>query len=251
MSGWRSALTSRDAPVSDPPRWRRLLPALGYAAGVAVPVTGLALLVRARVDGVLPVDQALIDAATAVTRADPGLRGVLLAWQEVFQPRWVYLAGAGVAVWVWRRHGLTGRALWGFVTMMAAWNLALDLKYVVQRARPVVLDPVSHAPGYSFPSGHAANVAAAGTVVTVMLWPVLRSRAARTATVVAAATVVTVTALDRVLLGVHFPTDVAAGVLLGSGLALASYAGYRGWHPVHPAAHPGRSGPLRHTPKEV
>ena len=74
------------------------------------------------------------------------------------------------------------------------------------------------------------------------------------ATVVVPVVTVAVTALDRVLLGVHFPSDVAAGVLLGSGLALASYAGYRGWHPVHPAAHPGHTGlpgPLRHTPKEA
>jgi membrane-associated phospholipid phosphatase len=46
--------------------------------------------------------------------------------------------------------------------------------------------------------------------------------------------VVLLTALDRVFLGVHFPSDVTAGVLVGSGLALASYAGYRGWNPAHP-----------------
>ena len=49
-----------------------------------------------------------------------------------------------------------------------------------------------------------------------------------------AGAVVVVTALDRVFLGVHFPSDVTAGVLMGSGLALASYAGYRGWNPAHP-----------------
>ena len=46
------------------------------------------------------------------------------------------------------------------------------------------------------------------------------------------------TALDRVFLGVHFPSDVTAGVLMGSGLALASYAGYRGWNPAHPTELP-------------
>ena len=38
---------------------------------------------------------------------------------------------------------------------------------------------------------------------------------------------VTVTASDRVLLGVHFPSDVTVGVITEVGLVLASYAGYR------------------------
>jgi membrane-associated phospholipid phosphatase len=223
----------------------RLRAGLGYAAAVAAPVTGLALLVR--VDAVRALDERLIAAATAVTRADPVLRRALVVWQAAFQPGWVYLAGTGTAAWLWRRHGLKRRAVWGFTTMMLAWNVALDVKYVVRRVRPVVVEAVSHAPGYSFPSGHAANVATVGTVVPVMVWPLLRGRAARTAVVLAAVGVVAVTALDRVLLGVHFPTDVAAGVLLGSGLALASHAGYRGWHPVHPDA----SWRPRHTPKEA
>ncbi len=230
--------------------------------GVAVPVTALALLVRERVDAVVVLDHAAIAAATDVTRANPVLNAALLGWQEALQPRWVYLVGTGFSAWVWWRHGLTGRAVWGFATMMVAWNLALDLKYVVQRARPVVEDAVSHAPGYSFPSGHAANAAAAATVVSIMVWPLLRSRAARCATVGVACMVVLVTALDRVFLGVHFPSDVAAGVLLGSGIALASYAGFRGWNPAHPTALPdspeadnrsdtvGALSGAAHTPKE-
>jgi undecaprenyl-diphosphatase len=118
--------------------------------------------------------------------------------------------------------------------MMVAWNLALDLKYVVQRTRPVVIDPVSSAPGYSFPSGHAANSAAAATVIVIMIWPLLKTTAAKVVACSVAGTVVLLTALDRVFLGVHFPSDVTAGVLMGSGLALASYAGYRGWNPAHP-----------------
>lgn len=206
--------------------------------GVAVPATALALLVREKVDGVLSLDIAAIVAATDVTRANPGLYTALVWWQEALQPRWVYIVGTGVCGWLWWRHGLKGRAIWGFVTMMVAWNLALDLKYVVQRARPVVRDAVSSAPGYSFPSGHVANSAAAATVVTLLIWPVLESRAAKVAAVVMAAVIVVLTALDRVYLGVHFPSDVIGGVLVGAGLALASFAGYRGWNPARPTELP-------------
>jgi undecaprenyl-diphosphatase len=213
---------------------RRLLPAIGYAVATAVPVTGLALLAREKVDAIISLDNTAIVAATNVTRAHPDLYTALAWWEEAFQPWRVYLVGTGVCVWLGWRHRLIGRAIWGFVTMMVAWNLALDLKYIVQRARPEVADPVSHAPGYSFPSGHAANSAAAATVITLMIWPLLRSRAAKATACLLAGIVVLLTALDRVFLGVHFPSDVTAGVVVGIGLALASYAGYRGWSPAHP-----------------
>ena len=43
---------------------------------------------------------------------------------------------------------------------------------------------MSHAPGYSFPSGHAANTAAICMVLVVLLWPLLRTRAQRVVAVV-------------------------------------------------------------------
>lgn len=46
------------------------------------------------------------------------------------------------------------------------------------------------------------------------------------------------TAADRVFLGVHFPSDVVAGVIVGSGLAVASFVGYRGWNPDAPSTPP-------------
>ena len=50
-----------------------------------------------------------------------------------------------------------------------------------------------------------------------------------------AALFVLATALYRVFLGVHFPSDVTVGVLTGAGLAVASYAGYPGWNPPDPS----------------
>ena len=116
---------------------------------------------------------ALIVAATDITRDNPWLRTALIWWQEATQPRVLYVLATIVCIVVWRKYGLRSRALWAFVTMMVAWALQLALKEVVHRARPVVSDPVSHAPGYSFPSGHVANSAAIATVLVLLLWPVL------------------------------------------------------------------------------
>ena len=116
------------------------------------------------------------------------------------------------------------RAVWGAVTMLVGWNLGLLVKLAVQRARPVVADPVSHAPGYSFPSGHVFNVTFAFTVTADGLAAAERAQPGRPAALVAGvAVVVVITCLDRVYLGVHFPSDTLAGIILA--LALASRRG--------------------------
>jgi membrane-associated phospholipid phosphatase len=218
-----------------PSRARRLVRSVVYSLTVAVLFFGVGFLVRSRWGPLQHLDDAIIEAATSFTRPREGLRSFLLGWQWVTQPIRLYLVGTLLCLWVWLAKGLRSRAFWAFGTMMIAWMIGLFAKSVFQRARPVVEDPVSVAPGYSFPSGHALNSAAWATIVVLLLWPLLASRAAKVAAVVLAVLLVAVTVLDRVFLGVHYPSDVTVGVLTGVGLALASYAGYVGWNPPDPS----------------
>ncbi|MDN5766574.1 MAG: phosphatase PAP2 family protein [Humibacillus sp.] len=211
----------------------RLLKAAGFGLAFAAPVTVLAFVVRERVSQVVDLDDRLVSAATDITRDHPWLRTFLIGWQEATQPKWLYIAATVVCVVVWKRQANPTRAAWAFVTMMVAWNLQLVLKEVVQRARPIVADPIEHAPGFSFPSGHVANAAAIATTMVLLLWPFL-GRRGRAAMVGGGVVFVVVTCLDRVFLGVHYPSDTAAGVLFGVGLVTASYLGYRGWNPIAP-----------------
>lgn len=227
-------------------RGRRLLKAVGYGLLFAVPVTVLAFVVREKFLPVIELDERLIIAATDITRDNPWLRTTLLVWQEITQPKWVYIVASAVCLVLWRRHReLATRCLWAFITLMVSWNLQLVLKEIVRRARPVVSDPVSHAPGYSFPSGHVACAAAIATIMALLLWPVL-TPVARRWLVGGLTAYVLLTALDRVFLGVHYPSDVLAGILFGVGLGTASYVGYLGWNPQSPDDSPppeGDSGP--------
>jgi len=216
-----------------PLRRRALLRAAAFGLAFTVPVAVLAYLVRAQAGAVVRFDVDAITAATDYTRSHPGLRHALLVWEDVFQARWVNLAAALVCVWVWRRRGLSTRALWAFLTIMAAWALQLGAKGLVQRARPVVEDAVAHAPGSSFPSGHATNTAAVALTLTLLVWPLL-GRRGRVLVPLVAATATALTGADRVLLGVHYPSDVVAGIILGTALAGASYLGYSGWSATAP-----------------
>jgi membrane-associated phospholipid phosphatase len=96
-------------------------------------------------------------------------------------------------------------------------------KSAVNRPRPHVPLPVASAPGASFPSGHATTSAAVALALIVVAWPLvsgaLRSLLAGALTVVAAAV-----GFSRMILGVHFLSDVVGGwigaVALVSGLMI-------------------------------
>ena len=212
-------------------RPRRLLRAVVHAVSVAVPLGVLAFLVRTKFGPLIDLDQDVIVAATNVTRAHDGLRSVAQTWERISQP-WVVYAVVGIpaCVLAWARWHLRTRAMWALATMATGWAVATALKLAVQRARPVVEDPFAVHAGYSFPSGHATNNAIVVTIVLLLLRPVLGVTARRVLLGVGAAWVL-LTCADRLFMGAHFLSDVTAGVLLGCGLCVASYAGYVGWSP--------------------
>jgi undecaprenyl-diphosphatase len=134
---------------------------------------------------------------------------------------------AAAAVWLVWRHSAWWLALWLVVTCALGTLLQQCLKAAVGRARPVWPDPVDSAHYAAFPSGHAMT---ATVVCGLLLWLLRRYDAGRvvwrTAVTVAVVSVAGA-GLTRIWLGVHWPSDVLGGWLLGAlmvALAVASYA---------------------------
>ena len=221
MTGWTSA---HDAVLRS--RGERLLRGVTAAVALVVPVVLLTFAVRQEASPILAADTEAIRAATNFSRTH-ALTPTLVVVQEVTQPVVMYSACTVAVVWFGVRRRLRGRALWAFATMMTGWAVGGISKLLVHRVRPVVDDPLSHAPGYSFPSGHALNIAVAGSVMVVMVWPLL-GRTGRLLAVGLAVVAGLAVGLDRVLLGVHFPSDVIAGWLLGLGITVTSWLGFTG-----------------------
>jgi len=113
-----------------------------------------------------------------------------------------------------------------YVAVAGAGALILDptLKAAVGRLRPVVADPVAHGQGNSFPSGHAlGSLVVYGALLLVFL-PGVPARARR-AVSAAVAVLVLLIGVSRILLGVHYLSDVVGAWFLGvAWLGLTAYA---------------------------
>jgi undecaprenyl-diphosphatase len=114
----------------------------------------------------------------------------------------------------WRPGALLAGAYGG------AAGLSTAVKHLVGRPRPPVVDALSHAGGFAFPSGHATHAAAVYVVLGAVAAAGLQRRGAKTAALIGASVVVAAVGISRLYLGVHWLTDVVAGWLIGSLWAL-------------------------------
>jgi undecaprenyl-diphosphatase len=97
--------------------------------------------------------------------------------------------------------------------------LNLVLKAYFQRPRPDVFIAVTSVSSTSFPSGHAMNAAIAYGTVAYLAARLHPSRWARALTFLFAAAIILLTATSRLYLGVHYPSDVIAGLVIGTAWA--------------------------------
>lgn len=127
----------------------------------------------------------------------------------------VFLFANGERLRAWRRAALAA-----VLSAGVALVIAKVISELVDRSRPFVVDPhgvhlfSGHAADPGFPSDHATGAFAVAMAIY------LRNRAWGAVALVAAA----VLSIGRVAIGVHFPSDVLVGALLGCGAALVLYA---------------------------
>ncbi len=106
-----------------------------------------------------------------------------------------------------------------WVAVAVSWTLAEGAKFLFGRTRPYIshteIAPLIKTPSSSsFPSGHSAT-AAAGAITLSAVYPSFAPALILSSILVA---------LSRVYLGVHYPFDVLAGILIGTATAIAVLA---------------------------
>ncbi len=118
-----------------------------------------------------------------------------------------------------RARRVTG---WLLGTLVAVTVIVFVIKAIVGRARPCACVPGVHALCFaaptdpSFPSGHAAGSFAFAAFVITMALADPAPAQSRVGVIVLASAFAIGVAMSRVVLGVHFPSDVIAGALLGA-----------------------------------
>lgn len=203
----------------------RLLLGLLGALLLSVVLVPLSILVRGEYAPLVRFD---VDTSRTAERAVASSEPLLRAAQATTllgEPLLVTLAAAAMAAWLWWR-GHRRLALFVLASRVGANVLSTGLKAIVDRARPVFDEPVATALGAAFPSGHALAAAAFWTTTAVVVAHWRGRLAVLLAVAIAIALVV---CASRVLLGVHYPTDVLGGLLLGVGWTAVCTAVFTAW----------------------
>lgn len=162
-------------------------------------------------------------------RATPALTGWMLAITQLHSTYAIACYGVLAAAWLSLRRDRRRSAT---VIACIGGGLLLNglVKHAFQRARPVFEQPLLTLETYSFPSGHVAASTIFYGLGVAWVFGRTRSAAWRGAALVGAALMIALVAFSRMVLGVHYLSDVAAAFAEGIAwltLCLGAFAVFR------------------------
>jgi undecaprenyl-diphosphatase len=201
---------------------------LAVVALVLVAVPFSYLLFQVLFEGPLTrVDGDLANRLNHAVRGHDLVIAVLQGISWVGRPPILILVTAAAVVYTWR-HGAHRLTLFLIATTLGGAAMSTVVKVLVDRPRPAVDHPIITALGKSFPSGHALSSTVVYGAVLLTFLPVLAGRVRHVAV---GLTIVVVLAIgsSRVLLGVHFLSDVAGGYVLGLAWLATATAVFEIW----------------------
>ncbi|MFF7640014.1 phosphatase PAP2 family protein [Streptomyces canus] len=218
--------------VDSPPRPPEHRTAARATGALALCSVLLLVLVVVKWHPLLTVDGDIADTTHRWAVDEPGLTHafrILTDW--VWDPWTMRLLAAVAAVWLVLRRNARWAAVWLVATCALGTLVQQALKAAVGRERPVWSDPVDAAHFAAYPSGHALT---ATVVCGLLLWLLHHYGVGRTlwltALSVAVISVLGV-GLTRIWLGVHWPSDVLGGWLLGAMLVTLAVTVHQRYRP--------------------
>jgi undecaprenyl-diphosphatase len=120
-------------------------------------------------------------------------------------------------------QGMHRTALFVFLASVGGWVLNSLLKLVFARPRPDVVPHLRDVMSLSFPSGHAMTSAAVYLTLGAMLMRISERRLTKIYCMAIAMLATLLIGASRVYLGVHYPTDVLAGWMMGMSWAVVCW----------------------------
>lgn len=147
-----------------------------------------------------------------------------------------------IGIWLWRRGSQALLAAAPLASLALASLLSTVAKSIFERDRPPIAVHATTVTLASFPSGHATNAAAFGLAAGLTLaLTIAHRRSFRVLLVAAGLLFAALVGLSRLVLGVHWLSDVVAGWALGSSSAVAVVVSVWYLTTRRPAAPPSHS----------
>jgi undecaprenyl-diphosphatase len=131
-------------------------------------------------------------------------------------------------------QGRPHSALIVVVTSASGEVVNMVLKQTFMRARPDIVPHLREVISASFPSGHAMESAIIYLTLGAMLMRMTKGRLTKLYCLSIAVLLTFLVGVSRVFLGVHYPTDVIGGWIVGFVWASLSWLGTQHFHPSHP-----------------
>ena len=154
---------------------------------------------------------------------DPFAVNIFIGISELGTTVIMYGLSASVALlcFLYKRYAYAAGLL---ISTVSSGILILLLKGLIERARPPLSFQAYPEIWYSFPSAHAALSAALYFFLAYMTWKLVPHNSLRIIATIFFILLPLAISFSRVYLGVHYMSDVVAGLLLGS---LCAWIGYR------------------------
>lgn len=158
--------------------------------------------------------------------ASPALTALMTLITDIGSPLALALATVVAAAILFRRHEPLRYLV---LAVPAGALLNVVVKHLVHRHRPTFVDPIEVLTTYSFPSGHAMAATLLYGTIAVVIMRKVRDGRWRAVALLAAALMIVLVAFSRMYLGVHYLSDVVAGVMEGVvwlGICLGALAAF-------------------------
>jgi len=109
-----------------------------------------------------------------------------------------------------------GLAILYIISNFTANGVIVFIKEIFKRHRPPIeLQPFYHPQDYSFPSGHSYSIMILLGLLIYIIIKYVHNNILKYSLIIICGSIIILVGLSRLLLGVHYPTDVLAGYILG------------------------------------
>ena len=199
--------------------------------GVALVLVGIPfglLLQQVTTDGFLTaLDESAARWTNRRVQGEDGVIGAMHFISFLGKPIFLAIVVGLPALWLLRR-GAHKLVIFLAVTCIGGGIVDTLVKLAVGRSRPEVDDPIVEAFGKSFPSGHSMSSLVCYGALLIVFAPLMSAGVRRAATAFVVVLVLAI-GVSRLVLGVHFITDIVGGYVLGAAWLIGSVAAFETW----------------------